>query len=69
MFTFSVGQHNYDVTPLQWMACANKGTSSGVPARGLPAMPCCPSGFLSICPSVCPAFQLPVYPLSSFLCM
>lgn len=27
VFTFSVGQHNYDVTPLQWMACANKGTS------------------------------------------
>lgn len=25
VFTFSVGQHNYDVTPLQWMACANKG--------------------------------------------
>lgn len=28
VFTFSVGQHNYDVTPLQWMACANKGTSA-----------------------------------------
>lgn len=27
VFTFSVGQHNYDVTPLQWMACTNKGTS------------------------------------------
>uniref|UniRef100_A0A8C1QK83 Calcium channel, voltage-dependent, alpha 2/delta subunit 2a n=1 Tax=Cyprinus carpio TaxID=7962 RepID=A0A8C1QK83_CYPCA len=26
VFTFSVGQHNYDVTPLQWIACANKGT-------------------------------------------
>lgn len=38
VFTFSVGQHNYDVTPLQWMACANKGTSSGVPTLG-PA--CC----------------------------
>uniref|UniRef100_A0AAR2J587 VWFA domain-containing protein n=1 Tax=Pygocentrus nattereri TaxID=42514 RepID=A0AAR2J587_PYGNA len=25
VFTFSVGQHNYDVTPLQWIACANKG--------------------------------------------
>uniref|UniRef100_A0A8C7CIR3 Calcium channel, voltage-dependent, alpha 2/delta subunit 2a n=1 Tax=Oncorhynchus kisutch TaxID=8019 RepID=A0A8C7CIR3_ONCKI len=24
VFTFSVGQHNYDVTPLQWIACANK---------------------------------------------
>lgn len=35
VFTFSVGQHNYDVTPLQWMACTNKGTSSGVPATGL----------------------------------
>lgn len=29
VFTFSVGQHNYDVTPLQWMACTNKGTSLG----------------------------------------
>uniref|UniRef100_A0A2I3RHE6 Calcium voltage-gated channel auxiliary subunit alpha2delta 2 n=1 Tax=Pan troglodytes TaxID=9598 RepID=A0A2I3RHE6_PANTR len=27
VFTFSVGQHNYDVTPLQWMACANKGSA------------------------------------------
>lgn len=35
VFTFSVGQHNYDVTPLQWMACANKGSSPG----SLPAMP------------------------------
>ena len=34
VFTFSVGQHNYDVTPLQWMACTNKGTSPGVPATG-----------------------------------
>uniref|UniRef100_A0A8B9HEZ2 VWFA domain-containing protein n=1 Tax=Astyanax mexicanus TaxID=7994 RepID=A0A8B9HEZ2_ASTMX len=25
VFTFSVGQHNYDITPLQWIACANKG--------------------------------------------
>uniref|UniRef100_A0A3P9IKW8 Calcium channel, voltage-dependent, alpha 2/delta subunit 2b n=1 Tax=Oryzias latipes TaxID=8090 RepID=A0A3P9IKW8_ORYLA len=24
VFTFSVGQHNYDVMPLQWIACANK---------------------------------------------
>ncbi|XP_029545965.1 voltage-dependent calcium channel subunit alpha-2/delta-2-like [Salmo trutta] len=24
VFTFSVGQHNYDVTPLQWISCANK---------------------------------------------
>uniref|UniRef100_A0A8C6P5X4 Calcium channel, voltage-dependent, alpha 2/delta subunit 2a n=1 Tax=Nothobranchius furzeri TaxID=105023 RepID=A0A8C6P5X4_NOTFU len=28
VFTFSVGQHNYDVTPLQWIACANKGRHS-----------------------------------------
>lgn len=34
VFTFSVGQHNYDVTPLQWMACANKGTTSSVTASG-----------------------------------
>lgn len=27
VFTFSVGQHNYDVTPLQWIACTNKGES------------------------------------------
>uniref|UniRef100_A0A665VPT0 Voltage-dependent calcium channel subunit alpha-2/delta-1-like n=1 Tax=Echeneis naucrates TaxID=173247 RepID=A0A665VPT0_ECHNA len=26
IFTFSVGQHNYDKGPIQWMACANKGT-------------------------------------------
>lgn len=25
MFTFSVGQHNYDRGPIQWMACENKG--------------------------------------------
>uniref|UniRef100_A0A673M8R8 Voltage-dependent calcium channel subunit alpha-2/delta-1-like n=1 Tax=Sinocyclocheilus rhinocerous TaxID=307959 RepID=A0A673M8R8_9TELE len=25
IFTFSVGQHNYDKTPIQWMACNNKG--------------------------------------------
>lgn len=25
VFTFSVGQHNYDVNPLRWIACANKG--------------------------------------------
>uniref|UniRef100_A0A671SUN0 Voltage-dependent calcium channel subunit alpha-2/delta-1-like n=1 Tax=Sinocyclocheilus anshuiensis TaxID=1608454 RepID=A0A671SUN0_9TELE len=24
IFTFSVGQHNYDKTPIQWMACNNK---------------------------------------------
>lgn len=33
VFTFSVGQHNYDVTPLQWMACTNKGTSLDFTAR------------------------------------
>lgn len=32
VFTFSVGQHNYDVTPLQWMACANKGERGWHPA-------------------------------------
>lgn len=32
VFTFSVGQHNYDVTPLQWMACANKGEQGWHPA-------------------------------------
>lgn len=32
VFTFSVGQHNYDVTPLQWMACANKGEWGWHPA-------------------------------------
>lgn len=25
IFTFSVGQHNYDKGPIQWMACTNKG--------------------------------------------
>lgn len=25
IFTFSVGQHNYDKAPIQWMACENKG--------------------------------------------
>uniref|UniRef100_A0A8C0HQF2 Calcium voltage-gated channel auxiliary subunit alpha2delta 2 n=1 Tax=Buteo japonicus TaxID=224669 RepID=A0A8C0HQF2_9AVES len=37
VFTFSVGQHNYDVTPLQWMACANKGE---VPHSTCPHLPC-----------------------------
>lgn len=27
IFTFSVGQHNYDKGPIQWMACANKGAT------------------------------------------
>lgn len=34
VFTFSVGQHNYDVTPLQWMACANKGERGWHPCSG-----------------------------------
>ncbi|KFW65628.1 Voltage-dependent calcium channel subunit alpha-2/delta-2, partial [Pygoscelis adeliae] len=36
VFTFSVGQHNYDVTPLQWMACANKGYYFEIPSIGDP---------------------------------
>eukprot|EP00069_Balaena_mysticetus_P022269 bmy_14167T0 len=28
VFTFSVGQHNYDRGPIQWMACENKGNKS-----------------------------------------
>lgn len=51
VFTFSVGQHNYDVTPLQWMACANKGTSSGRRSVG-PATSCCRPGWLSIFPGL-----------------
>lgn len=47
VFTFSVGQHNYDVTPLQWMACANKGE------RGL-----APGGArVAACPGACGATQ------------
>ncbi|XP_069792987.1 voltage-dependent calcium channel subunit alpha-2/delta-2-like isoform X2 [Narcine bancroftii] len=34
VFTFSVGQHSYDVTPLQWMACANKGYYFEIPSIG-----------------------------------
>lgn len=34
VFTFSVGQHNYDVTPLQWMACTNKGYYFEIPSIG-----------------------------------
>ncbi|XP_036388834.1 voltage-dependent calcium channel subunit alpha-2/delta-2a isoform X2 [Megalops cyprinoides] len=34
VFTFSVGQHNYDVTPLQWIACANKGYYFAIPSIG-----------------------------------
>ncbi|OXB60677.1 hypothetical protein ASZ78_011517 [Callipepla squamata] len=37
VFTFSVGQHNYDVTPLQWMACANKAGQMMQNAGSLPA--------------------------------
>lgn len=50
VFTFSVGQHNYDVTPLQWMACANKGTSSASLPRGLPAASCRRAGRSSVFP-------------------
>uniref|UniRef100_H3DBA9 Calcium channel, voltage-dependent, alpha 2/delta subunit 2a n=1 Tax=Tetraodon nigroviridis TaxID=99883 RepID=H3DBA9_TETNG len=34
VFTFSVGQHNYDVTPLQWIACSNKGYYFEIPSIG-----------------------------------
>ncbi|XP_073809039.1 voltage-dependent calcium channel subunit alpha-2/delta-2a isoform X2 [Danio rerio] len=34
VFTFSVGQHNYDVTPLQWIACFNKGYYFEIPSIG-----------------------------------
>ncbi|KAK1796375.1 hypothetical protein P4O66_009427 [Electrophorus voltai] len=34
VFTFSVGQHNYDVAPLQWIACANKGYYFEIPSIG-----------------------------------
>uniref|UniRef100_A0A8C4TCA2 Calcium channel, voltage-dependent, alpha 2/delta subunit 2a n=1 Tax=Erpetoichthys calabaricus TaxID=27687 RepID=A0A8C4TCA2_ERPCA len=34
VFTFSVGQHNYDVAPLQWMACHNKGYYYEIPSIG-----------------------------------
>ncbi|XP_029682909.1 voltage-dependent calcium channel subunit alpha-2/delta-2a isoform X3 [Takifugu rubripes] len=34
VFTFSVGQHNYDVTPLQWIACYNKGYYFEIPSIG-----------------------------------
>ncbi|KAG7280563.1 hypothetical protein CRUP_028289 [Coryphaenoides rupestris] len=39
VFTFSVGQHNYDVTPLQWIACANKGAPAPGPQPPAPARP------------------------------
>uniref|UniRef100_A0A6Q2X6K4 VWFA domain-containing protein n=1 Tax=Esox lucius TaxID=8010 RepID=A0A6Q2X6K4_ESOLU len=34
IFTFSVGQHNYDKGPVQWMACANKGYFYEIPSIG-----------------------------------
>uniref|UniRef100_A0A8C7I6N8 Calcium voltage-gated channel auxiliary subunit alpha2delta 1 n=1 Tax=Oncorhynchus kisutch TaxID=8019 RepID=A0A8C7I6N8_ONCKI len=34
IFTFSVGQHNYDKVPVQWMACANKGYFYEIPSIG-----------------------------------
>uniref|UniRef100_A0A8C1BEG6 Calcium channel, voltage-dependent, alpha 2/delta subunit 1a n=1 Tax=Cyprinus carpio carpio TaxID=630221 RepID=A0A8C1BEG6_CYPCA len=34
IFTFSVGQHNYDKTPIQWMACNNKGYYYEIPSIG-----------------------------------
>uniref|UniRef100_A0AAQ5Y9M5 VWFA domain-containing protein n=1 Tax=Amphiprion ocellaris TaxID=80972 RepID=A0AAQ5Y9M5_AMPOC len=34
IFTFSVGQHNYDKGPIQWMACANKGYYYEIPSIG-----------------------------------
>uniref|UniRef100_A0A671SH16 Voltage-dependent calcium channel subunit alpha-2/delta-1-like n=1 Tax=Sinocyclocheilus anshuiensis TaxID=1608454 RepID=A0A671SH16_9TELE len=34
VFTFSVGQHNYDTWPIKWMACANKGYFYEIPSIG-----------------------------------
>ncbi|XP_041636585.1 voltage-dependent calcium channel subunit alpha-2/delta-1-like isoform X2 [Cheilinus undulatus] len=34
IFTFSVGQHNYDKGPVQWMACQNKGYYYEIPSIG-----------------------------------
>ncbi|XP_061768187.1 voltage-dependent calcium channel subunit alpha-2/delta-1a isoform X2 [Nerophis ophidion] len=34
IFTFSVGQHNYDKGPVQWMACTNKGYYYEIPSIG-----------------------------------
>ncbi|XP_059367245.1 voltage-dependent calcium channel subunit alpha-2/delta-1-like isoform X3 [Carassius carassius] len=34
IFTFSVGQHNYDKTPIQWMACNNNGYYYEIPSIG-----------------------------------
>nr|XP_033814818.1 voltage-dependent calcium channel subunit alpha-2/delta-1 isoform X1 [Geotrypetes seraphini] len=34
IFTFSVGQHNYDKGPIKWMACNNKGYYYEIPSIG-----------------------------------
>ncbi|XP_073786390.1 voltage-dependent calcium channel subunit alpha-2/delta-1 isoform X4 [Danio rerio] len=34
VFTFSVGQHNYDTGPIKWMACQNKGYFYEIPSIG-----------------------------------
>uniref|UniRef100_A0AAR2KPU2 VWFA domain-containing protein n=1 Tax=Pygocentrus nattereri TaxID=42514 RepID=A0AAR2KPU2_PYGNA len=34
IFTFSVGQHNYDKGPIKWMACSNKGYYYEIPSIG-----------------------------------
>uniref|UniRef100_K7FFE5 Calcium voltage-gated channel auxiliary subunit alpha2delta 2 n=1 Tax=Pelodiscus sinensis TaxID=13735 RepID=K7FFE5_PELSI len=46
VFTFSVGQHNYDVTPLQWMACANKGKRHA--RSGAAPLLVCPQEYLDV---------------------
>ena len=56
VFTFSVGQHNYDVTPLQWMACTNKGNLIRRPCHR-PCLPC-PAIHWVGCPPVLPYVQL-----------
>lgn len=40
IFTFSVGQHNYDKGPIQWMACANKGSSTADTVENLSISVC-----------------------------
>ncbi|RMC00040.1 hypothetical protein DUI87_23449 [Hirundo rustica rustica] len=63
VFTFSVGQHNYDVTPLQWMACANKGYYFEIPSIGAIRINTQDKGVIGLgqgdiwlphCPSLCP---------------
>lgn len=47
IFTFSVGQHNYDKGPIQWMACANKGSGTARlvgPNIGLAELACLSQG-------------------------